>query len=241
MHEEATFKEIDLTGARIGGQLGMDGSTFDGLLTMDGTEIGENLFARFTRFSTDQELILYFSRIGSSLDLCGATIGAIDLTGATITGELRLGSAQTQQPTNWGEASRMVLRNTTVGAIQDADVMTDSWPEYLELEGFTYHRLGGFGAMGAADIAKRNREWFIQWLERDRTFSPQPYEQLAIMLSRSGYPAKANAIRYAARKRSRRTALERNDGKPREWLRWIGLTLLQLTIGYGLGARYFRV
>jgi hypothetical protein len=175
------------------------------------------------------------------LDLSGATIGAIDLTSTTISGELRLGSAQGHKPTNWVKASRMVLRNTTVGAIQDADVKTDSWPKYLELEGFAYRRLGVFGAMGPADIAKRDSEWFIKWLKRDETFSPQPYEQLANVLRESGYPSKANAIRYAARKRSRREALERREGKPREWPRWIGLTLLQYTIGYGIGARYFRV
>ena len=95
--------------------------------------------------------------------------------------------------------------------------------------------------MGQADIEKRDSKWFIKWLERDKTFSPQPYEQLANVLHESGYPSKANAIRYATRKRMRCAAWERREGKPREWPRWVGLTLLQFIIGYGLGARYFRV
>jgi hypothetical protein len=181
-------------------------------------------------------VVLHFAWIGSNLDLSGATLADLDLTATTITGELRLGSGIGHLPTNWVSASRMVLRNTTVGAIQDADIKTDSWPMNLELEGFSYSRLGGLGAMGAADISQRDSKWFIAWLERDKTFSPQPSEQLADLLRESGYPAKANAILYATRDRARREACERH-----EWLRWFGLTILQLTIGYGLGGRYFRV
>jgi hypothetical protein len=241
MSKNGKFNEVDLTGAKIGGQLGMSGSTFDGKLNLDGTEVGQGLFARSAKFPTDQKVIFLFARIVSNLDLSGATIGTIDLTGTAITGELRLGSALGHKPTNWVKTSRMVLRNTTIGAIQDADVKTESWPKHLELEGFAYRRLGGFGAMGPADIAKRDSEWFIQWLERDKTFSPQPYEQLANVLRESGYSSKANAILYAARQRSRTAAWERRKGKPLELLRWIGLTFLQYTIGYGLGARYFWV
>ena len=235
MGEKATLKEVVLTAAKIGGWLDMNGSTFDGKLTMYGTEVGGDLSARSTRFPMDQEVILHFARIGSSLDLCGATIATIDLTATTVAGELRLGSAEGYEPTNWVGASRMILRNTTVGAIQDADVETKCWPETMELEGFAYGRLGGLGAMDSADMAKRDNEWFIQWLERDETYSPQTYEQLATLLRESGYPSKANAILFAGRQRARRAAR-----RQRERLRWIGMVLQEYTIGYGLGGRYFR-
>lgn len=241
LRTKASFKDVDLTGARIGGQLDMDGSTFDGALTMDTIEIGQSLFARSATFPSDEEVVINFARIGSNFDLSGATIGTIDLTATTITGELRLGSAREHEPTRWVKPSKMVLRNTTVDAIQDADIETKPWPEHLELKGFTYRRLGGFGAEGSADFANRDYKWFINWLESDETFSPQPYEQLANILHESGFPSKANAIRFAARKRSRTAAWERRKDKPREWLRFIGLSFLQYTIGYGLGARYFRV
>lgn len=234
MGEKATFKEVDLTGAKIGGQLIMDDSTFNGTLTMGGIEVGQHLFARFTKFLMNQEVILHFARIGSTLDFSGATIGAIDLTGTTVVGELSLGSAK-EQATNWVGASSMVLRNTTIGAIQDGEEKTDSWPKNLELEGFACRHLGGFGAEGTADIEKRRSEWFIEWLERAKTFSPQPYERLANLLREAGYPTKANDILYASRQRARRQARTR-----REWPRWLGMVLLEWTIGYGLGMRYFR-
>ncbi|MHC4756840.1 MAG: hypothetical protein ACYTBP_17075 [Planctomycetota bacterium] len=241
MRDKATFKEVVLGSAKIGGQISIRGGIFDDKLDMNAVEVGQSLFMRSSKFPEDQEVILHFARIGSNLDLSGATIGAIDLTSTTITSEIRLGSAMGHEPTNWVGDSRMILRNTTVGAIQDSDVTEESWPKNLELEGFEFSRLGGYGAEGSADILNRNSKWFIDWLGRDKTFSPQPYELLAKVLHESGYPSKANAIRYAARKRSRYEAWNRREGKPREKLRWLGLTLLQLTIGYGLGARYFRV
>ena len=38
MSEKATFKEVDLTGAKIGGVLSMIGGTFKGTLTMNRTD-----------------------------------------------------------------------------------------------------------------------------------------------------------------------------------------------------------
>ena len=241
MSNKATFKEVNLTAAKIGGNLNMDNSTFDGMLIMEGAEIGQSFYARSTTFSTDNKIILHFAKIGSSLDLSEATIGAIDLTGTTISGELRLSSAQYLTPTKWVGNSNMVLRNTNVGAIQDAGDNMVSWPKNLELEGFTYRQLGGLGATGSTDISNRDSEWYIKWLKRDKTFSPQPYENLANVLRGLGYPAKANSILYAARERTRYELRKRRKSKPHECLRWIGMTLLKYTIGYGLGTGYFRV
>ena len=188
MVQRARFNEVDLTLAKIGGNLAMSGSTFTGMLIMDGIRVGQNLLAQSTDFPKDQGVKLVFSRLGG-LDLSDANISEIDLTATTVVGKRRLGSAKGHKPTKWVNASKMVLRNVTVGAIQDAD--SDSWPKNLELEGFSYSRLGGFGAEGQADIATRDCSWFVQWLERDKTLSPQPYEQLAKLLSESGRPSKA--------------------------------------------------
>jgi hypothetical protein len=90
----------------------------------------------------------------------------------------------------------------------------------------------------------RDISWYIgrsggkpSWLERDRIYTPQPYEQLAFVFQAAGDPTKAQAVRYASRERARRQAWqERLWGLP---LRWLGLTLLKWTIGYGIGLRYF--
>jgi hypothetical protein len=93
-------------------------------------------------------------------------------------------------------------------------------------------------------MMERPSGWFVGWLARDLDFSPQPYEHLASLFKRAGDPNKANDILYAARERRRHLALSKVDdrGRPkdREVLNGIGLWALRLTIGYGLGNRYFR-
>ncbi len=78
-----------------------------------------------------------------------------------------------------------------------------------------------------------------------RTFSPQPYEYLAGLFREAGEPEKANAILYAARERRRGEAWSKVDdygqARERNWLRWLGMSMLKWTIGYGFGGRYFRV
>jgi len=51
-----------------------------------------------------------------------------------------------------------------------------------------------------------------------------------------GFPRKAEDILYAARAEERSLAWVR-----REYLRWLGLSILQVTVGYGIGAHAFRV
>ncbi len=203
MHGGAEFGEVLLRGAKIGDQLSMLGSKFTGRLTMDSMEVGGDLFMRRGDFAKPVSLI--FTKIGSSLDLSGAKFAALDLTGTRIGGELRLGPAQ-HAATEWRDGAQLTLRNTVVDAWQDQE---DAWPESLELEGFTYKRLGGFGAAGATDIADRktkeitDREtkWFTAWLAKDESYSPQPYEQLAGVLRTAGQEGKAGDILYAGRKR----------------------------------------
>jgi hypothetical protein len=84
-------------------------------------------------------------------------------------------------------------------------------------------------------LLARDIDWYIQWLARDPTYAPQPYEQLAAVFRAAGEPTKANRILYASRERERKEALERGNNP-----RWTGLSLLKWTIGYGLGLGYFR-
>ena len=68
-------------------------------------------------------------------------------------------------------------------------------------------------------------------MERDPECSPQPYRQLAAALRVEGESVKADTILYVGRERDRHGA----NGAKRWWL-----TLLNYTIGYGLGHRYLR-
>ncbi|MBN1987274.1 MAG: hypothetical protein JW761_13270, partial [Prolixibacteraceae bacterium] len=238
MRDGSKFSAINLVNSKIEGNLEFDNSTFTGDLSMDNIDVGRNFLARYAVFAENSLLSLCYSNIVSTVNFSGSTMGSVDLTSVKIGAELCLGSGLSIPPV-WQNSSKMILWNATVGALQDAGV--ESWPGSTEMEGFTYGRLGGFGSTGPANMAERKTGDFIRWLEHDKTFSPQPYEYLAKVLNEGGFPSKANSILHAGRKRSRRIAWQKNAQKKREYLRWFGLTLLQATIGYGLGTRYFRV
>ena len=239
MSDGAVLRDVTLSRAAIGGQLDMTDSTFRGRTKMGSVTVGDTLYMRRTFFPEDSEVQLFFANIGSNLDLSGAHIGSIDLTGTRITGEFNLGSAR-GSPTRWLGNSRMILRNTQVGVIQDAASGSDAWPKELVLEGFSYDNLGGFRARGAADFEKRPSSWFKEWLALDMDFSPEPYETLANKLRQGGYPFKASDVFFAGRRRARQEAWK-NDEEGRLWVRATGMYLLETTIGYGLGWRYFFI
>jgi hypothetical protein len=75
----------------------------------------------------------------------------------------------------------------------------------------------------------------VRGLARERrTVHAQPYQQAANVLREMGHSETANDVLYAGRERERYQACQRGDT-----LRWFGLLLLKLTIGYGIGYRYF--
>jgi hypothetical protein len=224
--------------ASIGTNLEMSGSTFEGAVDLSSAKVGGLAFLRGgATFEADVNLI--GADIGSDLDFSAAIVtGRVDMTGCQVKRELRLGSSL-HQPACWGQAALLVLRNAHVGALQDwwRSSSENSWPKALELEGLTFDRLGGlFGTGNEADMMARPSRCYVEWLGKDLGSSAQPYEHLASLFRRAGDPDKANDLLFAARERRRRLALSGG-----ELLRGWGLWLLKVTIGYGLGNRYFRV
>jgi hypothetical protein len=268
----ATFKgEVSLVGASIGSGLDMTGSTFEGPVFLTGANVGSTLQMMRSTFESlvilnaakvtgiaflsggatfKGEVNLVSATIGSNLDFSAANYSmAVDLTGVRIDGELRLGSSS-RPLARWGEGAALVLRNARCAALQDWWQSDDnnSWPETLELEGFTYARFGGSSGEGReAYMQARPITAYTAWLDRVPTFSPQPYEHLAGLFREAGEPEKANAILYAAKER-RRDAVSAALGECKSigayagtWFTWFGLCLLKWIIGYGFGGRYFRV
>jgi hypothetical protein len=169
-----------------------------------------------------------------------------DLTGCSVAETFLFGFSE-QRTAHWEDSASLMLRNAHVGALQDwwRDETTNAWPRRYNLEGFTYSRLGSSGNRGEANMLDRSVKSYTQWLAGDPRSSPQPYEQLARCFYEVGEPQKATDVLHAARARRRRkawsTANDFGEPKRREWLRAVGLWSLEVTIGYGLGNRYFRV
>ena len=182
----------------------------------------------------NKEINLIFADIGGNMTISGAKFDSLlNLTGAHIKSEMSLASDTESKPV-WGEHSRLVLRNTAVGCVQTPPDL-DAFPKDLDLDGYSYTRLGGLGSVDSeSEMASRPPEWFIEWLNRDRSYSPQPYQQLAEVLRAMGHSGKANNILYAGKERERSELIKR-----KKVLRWFGMSLLNWTIGYGYGYRYF--
>ena len=250
-----------MSGANVTGNVFMDGATFDGDLDATALQVGANLFMG----STDQSkasfkgvslisakvagnvfmngaigtkrINMVFARIGDSLDIRGTTLAELDLSGASIAGELRLrGFKGPNTPTRWrtaeGEPGKLILRNTRIANLTDAQ---DAWPTkgYLHLDGFTFARLGGFTGDTGPVMRARGMDWWDDWIRRDPAYSPTPYEQLAAALVAAGDRAAAEEVRFFGRVRQRET--EKN------WGPWILSGFLQYAAGFGIGTYTFRV
>ena len=232
MRGGATFQDVNLRAAKIGDQLSMIGSTFNGTLDMDSASIGGSLFMTKASFLEPNSLV--YVRVGSSLDISEANLSKLDLTGASVEGELRLGSSELPH-IYWDRsehAPMLTLRNTRVGFLQDTG---ESWPEHLkmEMEGFKYGHLGGLGMDEKKMASARGSEWFLEWLEKDDSYSPQPYQHLSTVLRAAGHDGMADDILFGSRARERRELSA--------WqLKWWGLGILEVVIGYGYGKGNFR-
>jgi len=238
MRGRATFKgDVNVGNVKIGGQLSLIDSTFEATLDGQGVVVGQNLFMRGAIFKSP--VSLPFARVGGTLDLRGATLAELDLTGAKVTQDLLL--ASDGLAVTWSQphlrTPLLKLRNTQVGALQDSP---SAWPSVIVLEGFSYSHLGGFGAAGTDDARIRPVKVWKSWLAKDggpnRGYSPQPYAQLASVLVAAGRRDTANAILFAGRQREWKEAL-----RDRRLGRLLWLTLLRLLCGYGIGIRTFYV
>lgn len=221
MSDGASFASVKLRGAQINGQLLMNDSVFTEQLNMEGLRVGDAVLLNRAQIKTVKQVDLSFARIDSNLDLSGSNIPSLNLTGTQIKGEFRLGS-NTDNSVKWLKGAKLTLRNTQVSVLQDR---TDAWPEQLELDGFTYIRLGGMGGPDEASPMQREIRWFNSWLTRQQPYSPQPYEHLSSVFKSAGHEQKAVQILFESKERERNEIAAGLD--------WFWLTLLKYFIGYG--------
>lgn len=228
---KASFKEVILRSAEIKGQIDMIGASFDGTLDAESVQVDGSLLMRYAHCA--HKLVMVFAHIGGNLDLRGATLAGLNLSGASIAGDLALGESGT--PAVWkgkkGESGTLTLRNTHVGNLMDA---TKAWPaqDQLHLDGFSFTHLGGFEGETGPEMRKRGMEWWDSWARLDPDYSPAPYTQLAAALTSAGDRDAANHIRFLGRVRERETE------KGWDYV-WSGA--LQYVAGFGIGTYTFRV
>ena len=240
---------VALDGSDVRGQLSIVNGSFSrgAALSMERVHVGRDVFFRNNISAEPVDMV---GLTADGVDLRGSTLGGLDLSNAVINGDLRLGGRFSNGEESWtkwagggGATASVVLRNTRAGALQDDDRSWDN--AQLLLQGFTYQHLGGVGGVSQQDMRNRGIKTWRKWLARDPIYSPQPYAQLASVLAAGGNGDVANAIRFLARDRERIDTM-RDCRWPHLWDRtcnltgWIGLSILQATIGYGIGEYTFR-
>jgi sRNA-binding regulator protein Hfq len=236
--------EVRLIGAKVGGQLSCIDGQFANeggiALNGDGMTVNGNVFLT-TQFRAEGEVRLIGARIGGNLECQGGHFlnssgyalnadgllvegallirkvpdvdGLVSLVGATIKGYLV-----------WAEllsarAATLDLRSAQVRTLLDD---SGSWPSAgrLLLDGLVYDEVHENSPTDA-----RSR---IEWLRRqpEEPFRPQPYEQLAAVLHKSGHEEHAKRILIAKNQdRARLTKLTRTE--------WWWYSVFGPLIGYG--------
>jgi hypothetical protein len=223
-------KEVFLNNAKIKGMIDMSGGWFDGSLHADSLQAGGDLFMRDARYA--QPVVMAFAHLSGNMDLRGATLASLNLWGASVAGDLRLGGSYNS--VQWTDS--LNLRNAHASNLMDA---MDAWPapEHLHLDGFTFVHLGGREDDPGAKTSPREVGWWDkEWAQRDTEYSSVPYAQLAAVFTSSGDRDAANSIRYLGRERERKAACQQHS-----WGACITLTALGYVAGYGIGYHTFFV
>jgi len=124
-----------------------------------------------------------------------------------------------------GRGAILDLRNASVGAIEDEEA---SWPEKgnLFLDGFVYERI----SIGPADAGAR-----LNWLDRQKEFTPQPYRQLAKVLRERANDEGAKQVLFELESRARAEDRRLLVHSPVRWLlNSTEDTFSGVTVGYGI-------
>ena len=223
---EGNFGTVMLMHGNIRSIFLSDHATYRENVMIDSVNFGANVWTRRSIF--EGSVILVYSDIGKNLDISGSSFfSSLDLTGTRIEGEFRfaMGQETADNVAKWEDGTFLNLRNAFAQALHDR-ASPKAWAETLELEGFDYAQVGGFLSEGATTLVDRDVGWLRDWLARDKTFSPQPYKQLASVLRAAGYPDKADTILIEMMNRQRDSA---DIGlRTRLWL-WVKWAL----VGYG--------
>jgi hypothetical protein len=205
-------------------------------LNADGINVKGFVFFR-GGFRAEGEVNLLSAQIGDNLECDGGSFknaagralnadrmnvqgNALFRSGFSAEGEVRMVNAVVKGTLVWTGVSNpggvtLILRNGTAGAIQDD---TASWPSAgrLDLDGFVYGHI-------ATDLTDtKNR---LRWLKLQQPFTPQPYRQLAKVMSDAGFDRGERRVLFEMEDR-----IWKEEGSVASaLLRWP----LSLVVGYG--------
>jgi uncharacterized protein YjbI with pentapeptide repeats len=223
------FKQVFLTGSKVEGNIFIPDASFEGVVNASFLQVGGDVDMRDSHYADQVEMGL--AHIGGSLNLRDAGLAGLDLSGASIAADLKLGGAHESAVCKGSDCKpgALNLRNTHVGGLMD---VRNDWPTQgqLHLEGLA------FGHLGGPQMRDQEAKWWDDWARRDPNYSPATYAQLAGAFTNSGDRDAADDIRYLRREREREMACKENR---------LGSCVLQTALGsvagYGVGSHTFKV
>ena len=246
---KSTFKGgVSITGAKIAGDVYTDKAEFQKILNMEGITIGGKLVMRKGHFM--DEVLIEGAKIAGDvytgkaefqdiLNMKGIAIGGmLAIRKGIFKNEVKIEMAQIGSVEYMGSSipGTMSLRGTNVEKIIVKVEDFKDFPKKMKLHGFTYNLFIGeyTGAKTTPEEINKEKKFFEKWLENIKDYSPQPYKQCAKALRDAGMPDKADAVLFAGKENQRRDAWNKVN-----YARWLGLTILKYTIGYGIGLYTF--
>jgi hypothetical protein len=231
LHGTTLKAKLDLQSAQVDNSLEMDGGSFATGFNGDSLRVGAYIFMNNAHFGGPVDLT--FARINGDIDVRDSDVVSLDLSETDIAQGLRLGGGG-EKSVRWTAgadgAPSLTLRDAHAAELQDSAA---AWPPALQVDliGFTYGRIVGASQEERDD---RSADWWADWLRRGTVpFNPQPYTQLASVMTAAGDRDSAAAIQFAAQERQRAEA----SG----WRSWLWMSAQCWIVGYGIGDYTFRV
>lgn len=191
---------LHLTGASIPYVLNLSNASF---LFIDLSELNrsqEEPASISLRNSTVTGHIEMMHARAANLDIRGATLKYLDLTGTEIRGSLSIGGDWKAYETVSGEPHDPVLKLGDV-RVGNLSASPDDWADNIALE------LHGLEFDKSRMISEHSDDFWdgislLGWLEKDKTYSSQPYEHLGKLLRAEGKNNMADIVLHANRMRA---------------------------------------
>lgn len=202
---------LSLGSAKIDRRIDISNAQIRGRLDMDAVRIAEDLWLRGCSVVAGP-IKLVFARIGQNVDLSSTILGDVEMTGARVGGELRLGAPDGRLTAPvWAPGARLSLRNVELSSWTDATGNpatrppdcppakgpADPWPRKVDVIGFSYRNVGGYG--GGSPVLQHDVDWFCNWLERQQPYSFEPYQHAAAYLRGVGLEDAADDVLYCGK------------------------------------------
>jgi hypothetical protein len=229
---------IEATGLEVRGNVFLRGdpdaedSRFraEGVVSLYGGKIGGDLDCKKGQFINPKGTALCAEMLEVNQHVCLSdnfhAKGEVRLRSAIVNGYLFWGKVHSSK-----DVKELNLQHARIG-ILNIDPNQDEWPDKVLLHGLVYNEI--------SDVFAKDYETLDEWLQLqygdpndhndpnsiDR-FWPQPYEQLAAALRKSGYDADAKKILIAKNKDKARLT------KLTWWSEWWWYRVFGRIIGYG--------